>query len=36
MIYALIYDGNRVQQNMPKDDSIIFRKYASYEFDLNE
>jgi len=35
MIYALIYDGNRVQQNMPKDDSIIFRKYASYEFDLS-
>jgi hypothetical protein len=34
MIYALIYDGNRVQQNMPKDDSIIFRKYAAYEYDL--
>ena len=35
MIYALIYDGNRVQQNMPKDDSIIFRKYAAYEYELN-
>lgn len=34
MIYALIYDGNRVQQNMPKDDSVIFRKYASYEFSM--
>lgn len=34
MYYALIYDGNRVQQNMPKDDSVIFRKYASYEFEL--
>jgi hypothetical protein len=34
MIYALIYDGNRVQQNMPKDDSIIFRRYASYSFQL--
>lgn len=34
MIYALIYDGNRVQQHMPKDDSIIFRKYASYVFEL--
>lgn len=34
MIYALIYDHNRVQQNMPKDDSIIFRRYASYEFNI--
>lgn len=34
MYYALIYDGNRVQKNMPKDDSVIFRKYASYEFEL--
>ncbi len=33
MIYALVYTGNRVQ-NMPDDDAIIFRHYASYEFEL--
>lgn len=33
MIYALVYDGNRVK-DMPQDDAIIFRKYASYEFTL--
>jgi hypothetical protein len=31
MIYALVYTGNRVQ-NMPDDDAIIFRHYASYEY----
>ena len=31
MIYALVYVGNRVQ-NMPDDDAVIFREYATYEY----
>ncbi len=33
MIYALVADDNRVK-NMPQHDAVMFRSYASYEFDL--
>ena len=33
IIYALVSDLNRVK-NLPQGDEIIFRKYASYEFNL--
>ena len=33
IIYALVSDSNRVK-NLPQGDEIIFRKHASYEFNL--
>jgi hypothetical protein len=34
MIYALIRESNNVK-NFPKDDAVIFRRYASFEFNLD-
>ncbi len=31
MIYALIREGNQIK-NFPKDDTVIFRRYAAFEF----
>lgn len=33
IIYALIREGNQVK-NFPKDDAIIFRRYAAFEFKI--
>lgn len=33
MVYALIREGNNVK-NFPKDDAVIFRRYAAFEFRL--
>jgi len=33
MIYALIREGNNIK-NFPKDGSIIFRRYAAFEFNI--
>lgn len=33
IIYALIREGNNVK-NFPKDDAVIFRRYAAFEFNI--
>lgn len=33
-IYALIREGNKIK-NFPKDDTLIFRRYAAFEFKVN-
>ena len=33
IIYALIHEGNKIK-NFPKENTVIFRKYAAFEFHL--